>query len=94
MTGTPAIVEPETLTEMFTPRVPLDAALSGWQSAYGGFILGPTANATYSHGGSMAGYAATSLVKPRDQMSVIVLSNNQGLNTAAIADRLATIGSP
>jgi CubicO group peptidase (beta-lactamase class C family) len=93
LTGTPAIVEPDIVAQLLTPRFPLGAA-SGWHSSYGGFALGPTTNPTYSHGGNYGGYAASSAVKPRDQVSVVVLSNNQGLSAYAIAERLITIASP
>ena len=48
---------------------------------------------TYSHGGNIDGFAAFNLIRPRDQLSITVLSNLENADSDVIARNLATIAS-
>jgi CubicO group peptidase (beta-lactamase class C family) len=94
LTRTPAVVQAATLADMFTPRVPIDrAAPDKRQYGYGWDVAGPSSDVTYSHGGNIDGFAAFNLIRPRDQLSITVLSNLESADSDVIARNLATIAS-
>ena len=94
LTRTPAVVQAATLAEVFTPRVPIDrAAPDKRQYGYGWEVAGPSSDVTYSHGGNIDGFAAFNLIRPRDQLSITVLSNLETVEPDLIAWNLAEIAS-
>jgi CubicO group peptidase (beta-lactamase class C family) len=94
LTRTPAIVQAATLTEMFTPRVPVDpAAPDELQAGYGWGIAYPTTDVTYTHNGGIPGFKSSNLIRPRDQLSITVLCNTDNVDAGSIAWNLATIAS-
>jgi CubicO group peptidase (beta-lactamase class C family) len=92
LTGTPAIVDAATLTQMFTPRVLIDPAQSGspWYG-YGWVVSTPTTDVTYAHDGGIDGFTSYNLIKPRDQLSVTLLSNRDRVDLTDVAQHLATL---
>jgi CubicO group peptidase (beta-lactamase class C family) len=92
LTRTPAIVPPATLPEMFTARVPIDAStLDSGSYGYGWLITGRTDDVTYSHDGGIPGFKSANLIKPRHELSVTVLSNDQSIRVGTLAEHLAAI---
>jgi len=94
LTRTPAIVRAATLAEVFTPRVPIDPETPDkGQYGYGWEVAGPSTDVTYSHGGNIDGFSSYNLIRPRDQLSITVLSNVDAVDLDLIARNLATIAS-
>jgi CubicO group peptidase (beta-lactamase class C family) len=94
LTRAPAIVRAATLAEMFTPRVPIDpAAPDKVQYGYGWEVSGPGTDVTYSHDGGIDGFVSHNLIRPRDQLSITVLSNLDTVVVAYIAQNLAAIAA-
>jgi CubicO group peptidase (beta-lactamase class C family) len=92
LTRAPAIVRAATLAEMFTPRVPIDAAAPDKSRyCYGWEVTGPGTDVTYSHDGGIDGFTSYNLIRPRDQLSITVLSNLETVAVAPIAWHLAAI---
>ena len=73
----------------------LDPAVSrsDWYG-YGWLIFNPAADITYYHDGGIPGFLSANLIRPRDQLSVTVLTNDETITVGAIADRLAKIATP
>jgi CubicO group peptidase (beta-lactamase class C family) len=97
LTGTPAIVDAATLAEMFTPRVVvtdpralIDPARPPWRG-YVGVVYTPTTDRTYVHAGGIDGFTSYNLIKPRDQLSVTILTNRGGAEWAGVAWHLAAL---
>ncbi|MCU1681936.1 MAG: beta-lactamase [Amycolatopsis sp.] len=93
LTGTPQIVALDTLAELLTPRVPQDAGSpdeSDWY-AYGVRVINRSADVTYGHSGGINGYRSYNLVKPRQQLSITVLSNTESAQSQGIAEALARL---
>jgi CubicO group peptidase (beta-lactamase class C family) len=94
LTRTPAVVQAATLADMFTPRVPIDrAAPDKRQYGYGWEVAGSSSEVTYSHGGNIDGFTSYNLIRPRDQLSITVLSNLETVEPDLIAWNLAEIAS-
>jgi CubicO group peptidase (beta-lactamase class C family) len=95
LTGTPPIVSADTRTQMLTPRrlVHTDRPDLYGHYGYGLHFMGEAAAATYSHGGSINGFGAYNLVRPSEQLSITVLSNQGVTRVDHIADRLAAIAA-
>jgi CubicO group peptidase (beta-lactamase class C family) len=82
-----AIVQPATLLpEMFTARVPIDASTSDLESyGYGWRITDPPDDLTYSHPGGINGFKSANLIKPRHELAVTVLSNDESIDAVPLA---------
>jgi CubicO group peptidase (beta-lactamase class C family) len=94
LTRTPAIVQAATLADMFTPRVPIDrGAPDKQQYGYGWEFAGPSTDMTFSHGGGIDGFTSYNLIRPRDQLSITVLSNLESAASDLLAWNLAEIAS-
>ena len=93
LTGTPPIVSADSRAQMLTPRrlVNPDRPDLYGHYGYGLHFLGEAAAATYFHGGGINGFGAHNLVRPHDQLSITVLSNQRVTRVDHIADQLATI---
>jgi CubicO group peptidase (beta-lactamase class C family) len=93
LTGTPAIVSADTRAQMLTPRRPVNPDRPDLYGhyGYGLHFLGEGAAASYFHGGGINGFGAHNLVRPHDQLSITVLSNQRVTRVDHITDRLADI---
>jgi CubicO group peptidase (beta-lactamase class C family) len=94
LTGTPAIVDAATLDQMFTPRVQIDPKRidSPWYG-YGWFVYTPATDRTYLHDGLIHGFSSFNLIKPRDQLSITVLTNRHAVDWNDVTAQLVTLAT-
>jgi CubicO group peptidase (beta-lactamase class C family) len=88
LTGAPAIVKQDTLAQLLQPRV---AAEQGAQYGYGIYTKGTGKATIHGHPGGVPGFAAYNEIRPADNLSIVVLSNLDTVDTAGIADNLAML---
>jgi CubicO group peptidase (beta-lactamase class C family) len=95
LTGTPPIVSADTRAQMLTPRRLLDTDHPDLYGRYGYGLqfLGEGTEATYFHSGSIKGFSSYNLVRPHEQLSITVLSNQGVTRTDNIADQLIAIAT-
>jgi hypothetical protein len=84
-----ALVSSASYEAMYRPA----ALASGLTRPYGyGWQLGVSAgHRTISHGGGINGFSTMISRYPDDRLCVIVLSNTEGANPGAVADRIAAV---
>jgi len=90
LTGEPAIVARETLTELRKPRVD-----SGPNERYGYGIAtrGTGDNATHGHGGLVNGFKSYIQVQPSTGLSVVVLSNLESADPLSVAENVTALAA-
>lgn len=90
LTGSPAVVEPDTLAQLLEPRV---AAEGGTRYGYGIYTLGTGDATSHFHGGNVPGFAAYNEIRPAAELSIVVLSNLDTTDTRSIAENLAALAT-
>lgn len=90
LTATPAIVKPDTLTQLMQPRV---AAEQGAQYGYSIYTLGTGDATTHFHTGGIPGFATYNEIRPATKLSIVVLSNLDTVDTLRIARNLAALAA-
>jgi CubicO group peptidase (beta-lactamase class C family) len=90
LTGTPKIVDSTSLAQMFTARVPVEPGqANAWAwYGYGWYIGGTAADPTYFHDGGIAGFVAHNEIRPRQQLSITILSNVDTTDIIWIANHM------
>jgi len=91
LTGTPALVKPDTLAQLLRPRVDADAT---GRYGYGLFTLGTGDAAIHFHGGWLAGFSTYNEIRPATTLSIVVLSNLDTADTMGVGRDLATLANP
>lgn len=90
LTGSPGIVRPGTLREMFHPWVAVSPGYPDEGSyGYGWFI--DLRGAEYDHDGEISGFVSGNAIFPRADTEIIVLSNLESTDIRTITDRLAAL---
>ena len=88
LTGTPAIVKPDTLAELLRPRV---ATGGGEKYGYGIQTSGTGNATTHFHDGAIEGFSTYSQIRPATKLSIVVLSNLDTVNAGHVASTLANL---
>jgi CubicO group peptidase (beta-lactamase class C family) len=90
LTGKPAIVTRDTLTEMMKPRVD-----SGPNERYGYGIAtrGTGDNATHGHSGLVNGFKSYTMTQPATGLSIVVLANLETANPLAMAENITALAA-
>lgn len=90
LTGTPAIVSPDTIAQLLRPRV---AAVGGFRYGYGIYTVGTGDATAHGHDGEVPGFAAYNEIRPATTLSVVVLSNLDTVDAVRIGDNLAALAN-
>jgi CubicO group peptidase (beta-lactamase class C family) len=90
LTGTPAIVDQDTLAQFLRPRVPTGR---GERYGYGIHTRGTGNSTTHFHNGDMTGFHSYSEIQPATELSIVVLSNIDVVNLSRIGRNLATLAT-
>ena len=86
LTGTPAIVKPDTLAQLLQPRVDAEART---RYGYGIYTRGTGDATVHGHPGGVPGFAAYNEIRSADNLSIVVLSNLDTADILSIARNLA-----
>lgn len=90
LTGSPALVEQNTLAQLIRPRV---AADQGTQYGYGLYTLGTGDTTVHFHGGGLPGFATYNEIRPAAGLSIVVLSNLDTAEAVEIGRNLDLIAT-
>lgn len=88
LTGTPAIVKPDTLTQLLRPRV---AAGHGVRYGYGIGAQGTGDATSHGHPGGVPGFSAYNEIRAANDLSIVVLSNLDTADAVRFARNLASL---
>lgn len=86
---TEELVSQELLDEMFAPSVPIPDNPFGLAYGYGWFVGRPEGRMANQHGGVVPGFSSAMSRCPDDNVTIIVLSNLDYVDTLGIVDSLA-----
>ena len=86
------LIKKETLAEIFKPRVPIQGPSgmgpSDMSYAYGWMVGQENGHPLIAHGGSIGGYLSYLIRYPEDNITIILLSNNQPVDFGTIVDEI------